>query len=340
MGLPAGWTEHLDPTSGKQFYHNVTSGETSWDRPAGAANDGTISLPDGWTEHIDAASGNVFYSRAATGETSWDRPTNGSIDAGAGAGQEAEALPQGWTEHVDSSSGKAFYYKESTGETCWERPKLKSNTLQDLPDGWAAHVDPESGRTFYHNVALGTTSWDKPQKAPATWATEQAHNLGQIFNADTLQPKVRVLEKISWTSVSKTVQALNQGVLVVELGVCVAFSRSQDSYWLLWRADKVDEASKVITAWENKVTSALPDGWAEHVDSSSGRPFYHKAATGETSWDRPQQTQKEQLKIHTQAEQLEADNYKNDLDQEHIEYRDQNVRRSLRSQMLKKKSVW
>jgi hypothetical protein len=31
----------------------------------------------------------------------------------------------------------------------------------------------------------------------------------------------------------------------------------------------------------------LPEGWAEHSDPGSGRIFYYKAATGETSWEKP-----------------------------------------------------
>merc|ERR1712228_676319 len=32
---------------------------------------------------------------------------------------------------------------------------------------------------------------------------------------------------------------------------------------------------------------ALPPGWTEHVDEASGEKFYHHAATGESSWERP-----------------------------------------------------
>jgi len=31
--LPAGWAEYTDPTSGKAFYHNVVTNETTWARP-------------------------------------------------------------------------------------------------------------------------------------------------------------------------------------------------------------------------------------------------------------------------------------------------------------------
>lgn len=34
--LPEGWTSHLDETYGRLYYHNATTGESSWTRPAGA----------------------------------------------------------------------------------------------------------------------------------------------------------------------------------------------------------------------------------------------------------------------------------------------------------------
>merc|ERR1719373_754478 len=36
-GLPPGWEQVTDPTSGKPYYCNRSTGETSWTPPAGAA---------------------------------------------------------------------------------------------------------------------------------------------------------------------------------------------------------------------------------------------------------------------------------------------------------------
>ena len=33
-GLPAGWTEEVDPSSGDIYFYNAATGETTWDRPA------------------------------------------------------------------------------------------------------------------------------------------------------------------------------------------------------------------------------------------------------------------------------------------------------------------
>mmetsp|Transcript_3491 Transcript_3491/g.4105 ORF Transcript_3491/g.4105 Transcript_3491/m.4105 type:complete len:334 (+) Transcript_3491:67-1068(+) len=212
----------------------------------------------------------------------------------------AEALPAGWTEHSDPGSGKNFFYNAGTGETSWERPKAAAGAPSALPEGWTEHSDPGSGRVFYYKAATGETSWEKPQStekkddsaekvpADATYSTAQARALGKEPRFDILKDRVLVLDKETWKSVAKTVFALNSGSLPASTGLVALYSVSQDEYWMLWRSDKTTEADKVLEDLENPDAGSLPEGWAEHQDPGTGRTFYYKAATGETSWEKPQ----------------------------------------------------
>jgi len=67
--LPAGWASTLDAASGRSYYHNGASGETTWERPAPAPGD---VLPAGWAAVV--AGGVRYYHNATSGETTWDRP--------------------------------------------------------------------------------------------------------------------------------------------------------------------------------------------------------------------------------------------------------------------------
>lgn len=220
----------------------------------------------------------------------------------------AEALPDGWTEHPDAASGNSFYYNAGTGETTWERPKPAAAAASPLPDGWTEHLDAASGRTFYFKEATGETSWEKPQsvekketggayalpeskKEDTTWSTAQARSLGKELKLDILKDKVQVMDKNTWKSVSKIIFALSTGSVTASTGMCVVFSQSQDEYWLLWRGDKHAEADAIMDLYFNPEAaqaSSLPEGWTEHEDPGSGKTFYFKAATGETSWEKPQ----------------------------------------------------
>jgi hypothetical protein len=73
--LPTDWVQRTDPKTGKPYYYNKATKETSWSRPTGVASPNP-ELPDGWDERTDPRTGrNYFYNKAAK-ETRWDRPTH------------------------------------------------------------------------------------------------------------------------------------------------------------------------------------------------------------------------------------------------------------------------
>lgn len=81
--LPAGWEQHTDPASGKPYFCNRSTGETSWTPPAAPASapavapsgsDSAPPLPAGWEQATDPASGKPYYFNRSTNETKWERP--------------------------------------------------------------------------------------------------------------------------------------------------------------------------------------------------------------------------------------------------------------------------
>lgn len=83
--LPPGWTEANDPSSGRAYFVNANTGETTWERPKsgppvmaalpppGPAGGG--ALPPGWSAQVDPASGRTYYVNSVTGATSWEFPS-------------------------------------------------------------------------------------------------------------------------------------------------------------------------------------------------------------------------------------------------------------------------
>ncbi|AAZ13293.1 WW domain containing protein, putative [Trypanosoma equiperdum] len=91
--LPPFWEERVDTKSGRVFYVNHQTRETTWSRPqVGLPQQGqpipasqtnvpvvapplaTSALPPFWEEHVDPKSGRVFYVNHQTRETTWTRP--------------------------------------------------------------------------------------------------------------------------------------------------------------------------------------------------------------------------------------------------------------------------
>ena len=80
--LPAGWREVPDPASGRSYYVNDTTGETTWEKPSGGGGGGAIppppgtaALPAGWRASVDPSSGRTYYVHAESGTTSWELPS-------------------------------------------------------------------------------------------------------------------------------------------------------------------------------------------------------------------------------------------------------------------------
>ena len=71
--LPPNWEERVDPRTGRQYFVNHTTKETTWERPAVTA-EFKASLPPGWEERVDPQSGNKFYVNHNTRETTWTDP--------------------------------------------------------------------------------------------------------------------------------------------------------------------------------------------------------------------------------------------------------------------------
>mmetsp|Transcript_29112 Transcript_29112/g.58134 ORF Transcript_29112/g.58134 Transcript_29112/m.58134 type:complete len:422 (+) Transcript_29112:285-1550(+) len=87
------WSEAIDPKSGRTYYVNFATKETSWTRPQG----GATHQPQPTT---------TYQPRTTPSPSS----------------SSSSSLPAGWEERFDDSTGKAFYINHNTRTTTWTRP--------------------------------------------------------------------------------------------------------------------------------------------------------------------------------------------------------------------------
>mmetsp|Transcript_11079 Transcript_11079/g.30605 ORF Transcript_11079/g.30605 Transcript_11079/m.30605 type:complete len:1124 (+) Transcript_11079:3-3374(+) len=151
--LPSEWVEMTDPASGKPYFYNTVSNETSWERPAVVVEE--PSLKEDAAEEAE----NELQEAPET-----DHELQGDI--GLSHGEELEPseehteLPAGWTEAIDPTQGQRYYYNEQTGETSWDRPSFEADPTgnidmssrdaivpkvpeRDLPGDWEDVNGPE-----------------------------------------------------------------------------------------------------------------------------------------------------------------------------------------------------
>ncbi|CAE7345607.1 NEDD4 [Symbiodinium natans] len=310
------WTEHKDPSTGKTYYYNKLTKETTWDKPAALAAKPAVpaplapaGLPPNWEEHKDPTTGKTYYYNKVTKETSWDKPKGAAAPA-APAAPAAGGLPPEWEEHKDPGSGKTFYYNKTTKETTWDKPAPKpalapaikpATTLGGLPPNWEEHKDPSTLKTFYYNKVTKETSWEKPKGAapalpdagglPPNWEEHKDPSSGKVFYYN------KVTKETSWdkpkgAAAPAAPAAPAAGGLPPEWeehkdpGSGKTFYYNKTTKETTW--DKPAPKPALAPAIKPATTlGGLPPNWEEHKDPSTLKTFYYNKVTKETSWEKP-----------------------------------------------------
>jgi len=77
-------------------------------------------------------------------------------------------------------------------------------------------------------------------KEVGVWNSECTRGLGS--SVEEFGNKFQLLDEEIFTSVTNAVEALNTGIVSCHAGYCIVFSKNQDSYFLVYRQDKQEEA--------------------------------------------------------------------------------------------------
>ena len=187
------WSEKKDPKSGKTYYVNKVTKQTTWDlekelakAPSSAASGkkgGPRTVADvlalgEWTEKKDAKSGKTYYFHKATKKTTWDlakelgleagvasSPTAASTDGGDGGhggGSIAEQIRAivasgEWSEKKDAKTGKTYYVNKTTKKTTWDLVKQLGLKEPTAAAGSAAAKKPK--RNYDAGQAIKSGEW-------------------------------------------------------------------------------------------------------------------------------------------------------------------------------------
>ena len=117
------------PASGRVYYVNSVTGQTSWTPPAGmsasppSAPPASGALAPGWEERIDPSTGRTFYIDHVNRRTAWERPTAPAVGSQPSYAQPPSSMPS------SAPSGQEF--DSDAAVRASQAPAVKS----DAPDG-------------------------------------------------------------------------------------------------------------------------------------------------------------------------------------------------------------
>jgi WW domain len=123
--LPAGWSEHIDPSSGQPYYYNMMDGTTTWDRPSAIVNNTVVDSEDAMQYQDQHSDSNPT---AASSQSEYSTPIE-IVDATAGDGFASEKEPDWGTDQRYST--ESIPAQESDGYSSSKDENVLTSVSRD-----------------------------------------------------------------------------------------------------------------------------------------------------------------------------------------------------------------
>jgi hypothetical protein len=195
---PDGWQQARDPASGKSYWYNRSTGESSWEPPVMVPTGPAATPPPvgGGRPEIDAAATSSTSGSAGTAGTAESTSTTSTTSTAPVETKAATAV--GSTESPSSSISTASAETEAAAAAAVSPAKEQKAPLSQ-PDrssqqGWEEVTDPSSGQTYLFNRSTGETKWKKSTTLSQTDLLDKAQRLRYRAEqpSGTLEPLVEI----------------------------------------------------------------------------------------------------------------------------------------------------
>lgn len=309
---PQGWAAFQDQSSGRMYYRNLSTGESTWEKPSTTTNQ----------EPSTEQSHQLITTQS--NQSQW----GASLNRGLMDGSNTNNLAPVQTASSSETPNNAPQNNAQVGMVPHnvnishhsDNPSLvteMTNHDRDspLPAGWERLVAPLNGMTYYKNTSTGETTWKKPKQEKMNGSPTQSQQLPSINSASSTSQSKSILgwqmlqdpmsgqtyyrneqtNELSWQrppSQAEEVRTSPETRYQLPQGGWEAlqdpasgrtFYRNTSTNETTWQQPSSEEQN-IPT---QKKESPLPPGWNEMTEHSTGKKYYANAATGETSWEKP-----------------------------------------------------
>ena len=171
--LPDGWVENFEPTSGLNYYFNLTTQESVWERPlpdsaAATVPDKALPLPDGWVARFDETYGLEYFFDLVNQSSVWERPT--APPEGYDASSFGAVHSTATADAAMSADAPVSPASTPNADTAAEAAHvLEAHAAADapqLPDGWVARFDETYGLEYFFDLVNQSSVWERPTAPP------------------------------------------------------------------------------------------------------------------------------------------------------------------------------
>ena len=315
------WVEGFDESTGRVYFHNTWTGDTTWRKPLelelfGGKDEGRTAPTDSsnWTMGTDETTNLPFYFNVKTKEYRWEKP------------DDFDGVPGEAAFMSSATDGEWFLHEQAQ---LGQKPLVTARSEAKRQAGdWKEMVDEESGHKYYLNEASGDWQWEMPEGFNAEWTdmqdlgalnarSDQKRNVGDWQertdqDSGALYYYNVMTEEVQWEKPANFDNAWLAGEDLQKLTARSTVKRELGQWKELWDPDAqqvyyFNEATNE-SAWEkpqgwddqqwldSQDTAQLTDrskktkeagAWSELVDETSGATYYFNSDTHETQWEPP-----------------------------------------------------
>ena len=232
-----------------------------------------------WIYCTEENSGRGYWYNDSTFESVWDDPDSveGVLavenleESNTGAIDDMERGNEVWTYHIDETTSAPYWYNNSTGASHWiesttgDSAQVEGTHVETSSDVvWEYLYDHESGMNYWYNSSTGESKW-----VEASLLTNGATSSGLTDENASSEWEYHVDEESGGGYWYNTISGESEWVDNVAMSVVSTTPGPDTSV----------SAATVSTA------DAVVNGvWEYLTDSTSGRPYWWNATTGESSW--------------------------------------------------------
>lgn len=195
--LPSFWEERTDTKSGKIYYINHRTRESTWIRPEGESESPTSSVtslpppPTSPKETVNTSTGTAITATISSITLSSDI-THSTSDASISRSKSAVAETETETETSQAISEPEVSSPPTCSEDVKGMTEFDGSQEEDavyqkknqesplpLPPFWEERIDAESGKTYYVNSRTRESTWRRPKEDPITLDSLRSLSVGR-----------------------------------------------------------------------------------------------------------------------------------------------------------------